>query len=400
MKKRKKYLITLYVDYYDYDGLTSDFAVEYETYDLADARQKILKLGAKKIDSELKEESYKNMELVPYPKGKIPILKCLNAKNKIVDQSILCLSDNTAYNNNYYYYDIIEIDADTVVDERLFTMGYREYQIMKFFDLFVAFILNKNDDTYQLYLVNPAARRFNRITELFRGRTTEEDKLLQVSRVTQEVLIGPLPSHAYLFLGEGNWRDVDRELEWELDFYQGQNRWNMATRLFRVPAYRTKYEPCMLNEINRLGMKLEWHYGRRNDSILYNPAYLRKTGEGKLIEVFPKHKRDVLTAVTEAVKLTDSRILRVDYSKGEILAKPDIMKSLGQGMTVLAKEKLWLLRSSDIAVYFLLTELGQNRTRLEIAHVYADAAKQEVQQKYQYALMRHVQAALKDQQPL
>ena len=386
---RKKYVLTLFIDEYDIDGLTQSFSVECETGDLAEAREKMHKAAYVRARDDLKRPGSVNLRQRNFPEDKHPIFAHVNRNNKVVDQKRVWLWGPYGYDNVYYYYDIIELPEGAEVDERLFDCGYCEYEVKKFFKPFVAFIADRENESYRTYLVNPSGRCYPRVAELYREYDTEEDELLGIARVKYETLIGVLPPHSYIPLESGDWKGIKSKVWRELDF-QGET----ATKSFHIPLYGTEYNPRMLREINKKGVRLNWEYRVKGDPVIYSAAYLRERGKGKKSEVFNATRQEAYAAIRIAAEKTDSIILKEDLCRGEILLRPDRQRGTGETIDFLLQHKPWLFLASDMAVYFFIAPEGRRKTRIEIIHVYANAPESKKALKYQEALIWRVRDVL------
>jgi hypothetical protein len=130
---KNKYVITLWQNVYDYDGLTSYFFVEIICESLDKAKVAIFNLSHNEISKQLKEnEGWRIMDV----DGKKQSLfsEGVNKNNKVVYAYETKTGDGSGYNSNYSYYEIIEIPEDVEVDEELFNTADCEWEVKRFFN--------------------------------------------------------------------------------------------------------------------------------------------------------------------------------------------------------------------------------------------------------------------------
>lgn len=137
---KKKYIITLWVSYFDYDGLCNDFKVLGVYYDRKEAEQKLPLLANKIIgDSIIEGENrYTEMEV---PENKLhesyeKIYAPPNVYNMVVGKILraTCSKSLPEYNKNYFALEIIEIDENTEVNEKLFNPEKCKFEVKGWFD--------------------------------------------------------------------------------------------------------------------------------------------------------------------------------------------------------------------------------------------------------------------------
>ncbi len=128
-----KYIITLWQNFYDFEGLTCDFSIEGTFDDLANAKSVIPDLSRKEIDKQLSENKGWGLMNVG---GKKQVLFSdgVNKNNKVVHSHQFKTGDGSGYNSIYSYYEVIEIPQDAEVNKELFNMDSCEWEVKSYFD--------------------------------------------------------------------------------------------------------------------------------------------------------------------------------------------------------------------------------------------------------------------------
>jgi len=123
----------------------------------------------------------------------------------------------------------------------------------------------------------------------------------------------------------------------------------------------------------------------------YNVAHMRETKKGNLSEIFSNSKEEVYAAVKSALAETDLIIRKENFERGEILATPNRLRSIGKrlGSAIFS----YALMSSYIGVYFFITPQKNNKTKLEIVQVYDNPLN--TGKEYKTALMESIREKLK-----
>lgn len=119
-----KYVLTLWTDWYDYDGLTQSFKILLET----DSREEVLTQAPIHLDrfiqNELKErDSWSEEYFDPRKRpgcGACPPRIPPNANNNVIESYRRKVSDGTGYNSTYYYLDVVEFPDGVTIGPELF----------------------------------------------------------------------------------------------------------------------------------------------------------------------------------------------------------------------------------------------------------------------------------------
>lgn len=115
----------------------------------------------------------------------------------------------------------------------------------------------------------------------------------------------------------------------------------------------------------------------------YDVNQMRQSRNDNLKDVFDKTKQEVYDAVKSSIQGTDLVIRKEDFGKGEILATPNRLHSLG---------KRFIAMSSYIGIYCFITSESDGRTKLEIVQVYDNPVN--VGRDYKAGLMQSVKEVL------
>ena len=128
----KKFLITLWADEYDSDGLTNEFAVLGEFHDLAQAELHLEGLTARMLREGLVvHSSWHAMDIT----GKeSPGFYIVNRNNKVLKCRSFKIGDGTGFNSRYTYLELIELPGDAVVDEKLFDLKNCAWEVRAWFN--------------------------------------------------------------------------------------------------------------------------------------------------------------------------------------------------------------------------------------------------------------------------
>lgn len=128
---KNKYLITLWVDWYDYNCQFKKFSIEYEAADLNEASRKLDKIEREIINEELK--GFENFAVIQSPPEKRPISVDVNKNNKVIRRVCRTIGDGNRYNCIYYNFDLIKVPVKTKVDENLFNLENCEQEVRSYF---------------------------------------------------------------------------------------------------------------------------------------------------------------------------------------------------------------------------------------------------------------------------
>jgi hypothetical protein len=132
-----KYLITHWIDEFDYDGMTSRFSILGDFHDLAEARACLNgcvdRLTAEQISQHA--DSVSPSWHVMSIKGKeCPLWYRVNKNNTVVDLRSFTVGDGTGFNSIYNYLEVIELLDDAVVDKNLFDLEDCGFEVGRYFD--------------------------------------------------------------------------------------------------------------------------------------------------------------------------------------------------------------------------------------------------------------------------
>ena len=133
-KIKTRFVITLWVNNYDYDGLWCDFELFDQNCYTLENSQKVVEI---KIGQILKKEltgsqnHWKIMELEDYKLR--PTFGDINQNNEIVYDKQLKIGDGTGYNTKYYYFDVLEIGVEEILGPEQFMNENCEYEVKSYF---------------------------------------------------------------------------------------------------------------------------------------------------------------------------------------------------------------------------------------------------------------------------
>ncbi len=130
----KKYLTTVWFDYYDYEGLVQEFKILYECQSRDEALLKAPELLQAEVSKVLVEHNNFHEILVEAwrrPGCGIVAIHAVNHKNKVIHSIRRKVGDGTGYNSTYFYLDIIELQDNVQITPQLFE-DY--YEVRLFFD--------------------------------------------------------------------------------------------------------------------------------------------------------------------------------------------------------------------------------------------------------------------------
>jgi hypothetical protein len=126
-----KYLVTLWKDLFDYDGLTNDFAIMGEFDCLEDAKAQLKPLAEQLMAKELAENpGWTSMDI----SGKAnPPWSKVNNNRRVLACEAFKVGDGTGFNSTYVYLEVIEIPRDEPLSEGLFNLKDCGYEVRSYF---------------------------------------------------------------------------------------------------------------------------------------------------------------------------------------------------------------------------------------------------------------------------
>lgn len=129
--RNKKFLITLWRDEFDYDGLTSDFSILGGFDNLADAETSLKEMARNMVVEQLNvHPGWYVMDI----KGKErPQYDRVNRNNTVLECESFKIGDGSGYNSAYSYLELIELMAKTKVDENLFDLKNCRFEVERYF---------------------------------------------------------------------------------------------------------------------------------------------------------------------------------------------------------------------------------------------------------------------------
>jgi len=128
---KKRYLITLWIDWHAYDSLLKNFSIEYEATNLKDANLQLDKIAREMIKEGLKE--FEDFGIMKITASRDPISVNVNKNNKVLRKERKKIGDGSRYNFVYYNFDIIEVPIESKVDENLFNLKDCDQEVKAFF---------------------------------------------------------------------------------------------------------------------------------------------------------------------------------------------------------------------------------------------------------------------------
>src|ERR1700689_2400414 len=116
--KNKKFLITLWTDEFDYDGLTSDFSILGEFPNLADAQAHLKEMARNMVAEQL--SAHPGWHVMSITGKEQPQFDHVNRNSMVLECESFKIGDGHGYNSAYNYLELIELMTNTKVDENLF----------------------------------------------------------------------------------------------------------------------------------------------------------------------------------------------------------------------------------------------------------------------------------------
>jgi len=129
----EKYVITLWKNEYDYEGLTSCFEIVGSYNSLDEAKNVLLNVSHNEIEKQLKNNDHWNIMDV---EGKTQNMfsESVNKHNKVLHSYEMKTGDDSGFNSIYSFYEIIEIPQNTIIDEKLFDTKDSNWEIKSYFN--------------------------------------------------------------------------------------------------------------------------------------------------------------------------------------------------------------------------------------------------------------------------
>lgn len=132
LAKQWRYVVTRWVESYDYDGLTEDFAL----LGSFDDRGEAMVCAATETEAYIRNKLDVNIDWHPIVRddeSRTPYSNP-NKLNKVIFSKTAYRRDKTGYNSEYVFIDVIEVPYNTVIDERLFDTQRCGGEVFRFFD--------------------------------------------------------------------------------------------------------------------------------------------------------------------------------------------------------------------------------------------------------------------------
>jgi hypothetical protein len=133
----KKYVITQWVDEFDYDGMTCSFSILGEFYDLVEARaylaESVNRLTLEQL-SQRAAEPGRRWHLMSIRGKKRPQYYRVNQNNKVVGHGSFKIGDGTGFYSLYNYLELIELPKAAAVDENLFDLRDCGFEVRQYFN--------------------------------------------------------------------------------------------------------------------------------------------------------------------------------------------------------------------------------------------------------------------------
>lgn len=130
--KDTKFVITLWKDEFDYDGLTSEFSVLGEFRDSLKAHGQLKSIAARLMIEQL--NAHTEWHVMAMGAKKCPAYDRVNKNNNVLDCASFKIGDGTGYNSSYSYVELIEVPRNSKVDENLFNLEDCGFEVRRFFD--------------------------------------------------------------------------------------------------------------------------------------------------------------------------------------------------------------------------------------------------------------------------
>ena len=127
-----KYLITLWIDWYDYnERVFQKFNIEYQTTDLDEANRKLDKIVRERVNEGLRE--FESFAVKEASTEKRPIMVDVNKNNKVIRKERRKIGNGSGHNCIYYDFDIIELPAKKRLGANLFNLKNCKREVGSFF---------------------------------------------------------------------------------------------------------------------------------------------------------------------------------------------------------------------------------------------------------------------------
>jgi hypothetical protein len=130
------FVLTQWVDDFDYDGLTNTFSVLGEFCDLAEAQayldDSVSRLAVEQLE-EHNSDSLSSWHLMGIEGKERPPWYQVNKGNKVVNRRSFKIGDGSGFNSIYTYLELIAIPENVEVDETLFDVVNCGYEVKSYF---------------------------------------------------------------------------------------------------------------------------------------------------------------------------------------------------------------------------------------------------------------------------
>lgn len=131
---------------------------------------------------------------------------------------------------------------------------------------FIGFIIDRKNYKFDVYLINPTNEHYKRVV-LFTGAfASEEDELLQTSRLVKEK--GELLPNSALLIDSSDLGELDFVIWYNLDLYPSGSA-NPEMLSFSILKYPWDYKRKVINLpiLDREGMKIDLKRRQNDESI-------------------------------------------------------------------------------------------------------------------------------------
>ncbi len=125
---------------------------------------------------------------------------------------------------------------------------------MKKNNLFVGFVIKKEENSFEVYLINPTNTSYSRVHLLTGGYCGVEDRLIQTKQVVREE--GNLLPQKSLLIDKSDLGELDFTIWYHLDLYKEGEQEPIKVR-FELPRYHWDIEDVLLPILNVAGKKIE-----------------------------------------------------------------------------------------------------------------------------------------------
>lgn len=142
--------------------------------------------------------------------------------------------------------------------------------------LFVGFIINEKDCSYEVHLVNPTDKHYSRVFALTGAYCGDDDGLIETSKATKEK--GTLSAHSSLLLERGDDLDeFDFVIWFHLDIYEAGK--SIPTKVwFQLPKYGWNSTTVHLPVLEKKGTLIELEDRNDRETIEEEITHLNMNG--------------------------------------------------------------------------------------------------------------------------